>query len=367
MKKIISALVFLTIVICGIYIIQANESNSALKSGKPIIKIGATLPLTGNAAEAGQAAREAMIMTLEVLQKQGLKYDYHLIFEDNQMSPQKVALTTNKLIHVDKVSAVFSFWGLMSNVAAAIANANDVLNFSCTFGENSTKGKYNFNFAPLYTQQAKIMVDELKRREIKSVALFIDASDIREQYEAVEAEIKENSNIKIVFSEHIQNGERNYRFTIAKAHSRRPDMYLISGYPPSPIIFLRQLKQITGRNDNVTSIDTFIEIPREHRSVVNGLWYVDSNWVGNDLFQEQLIARYVTPTTCTGTVASNLEIFITAFENADIKAGEVIPDNNSIVAWIFDNIKDFKTVNGITTVINEGLFVVEPTIKTIQN
>ena len=73
------------------------------------MKIGATLPLTGDSAEVGRAAKAGLEMVLDELKQKNLKYDYKLVFEDNQMNPQKVATTINKLINIDKSKAILTF------------------------------------------------------------------------------------------------------------------------------------------------------------------------------------------------------------------------------------------------------------------
>ncbi|MDR1025897.1 MAG: ABC transporter substrate-binding protein, partial [Lactobacillus sp.] len=146
----------LLIILLGSGFWYFNQQKNVTDEGRAIVKIGATLPLTGDGSEAGQVTKEALQLMLEHLEQRGLKYDYQLIFEDNQMNPKMTATTTNKLIGSDKVKAVLSFWGVMSNVVSAIADKNQVISMSCAFGENATNGKYNFNFMPTYESQAEV-------------------------------------------------------------------------------------------------------------------------------------------------------------------------------------------------------------------
>lgn len=356
MKKILSLVVasILTLSAC-------DNKKEEITNEKPTIKIGATLPLTGNAAEAGQAAKAGLEMTLKKLNRTSNKYNYELVFEDNQMIPQKVAITTNKMINMDKVSAVLSFWGLMGNIVADIANKNNIMSFSCTFGDFSNSGKYGYNIAPIYEEQAKTMLEELKKRNIRTVALFVDNTEITDQYNVLEKQIKEDSNIEIVFREQFQPGEKDYKMAIAKASAKTPDMYLISGYAPSPFLFMKQLKDITGRNDNVTSIDTFAEIfPQE---IVAGLWYADSNQGGTDDFIEELkeYKSDITPSSCLGSMVASLEILVDAAENSETF------NNDSINQWIIKNVQNYKTSTGILNADKNGKIKTPVTIKQIKN
>ncbi|MDR1025898.1 MAG: ABC transporter substrate-binding protein [Lactobacillus sp.] len=364
MKKLIALIATISIAVFAYISFNKNHEET---SSKPTIKIGATLPLTGDAADAGQATKAALLMTLETLNKNNLKYNYHLVFEDNQMNGNKTAITTNKLIASDKVKAVFSIWGLMANVANTINDRNNVIGMSCAFGENPAKGTYNFNSTASYENQAEILTKEFQKRGIKSVALFIDNSDIREQYEIIEKALR-NANIKIAFKEYFNMGEKDYKMAIAKAEQNKHDFYMISGYPPSPFLFIKQLKEITGRNDNITSIDAIGELTPEEKKIAEGLWYVDSNLTGLPAFEEELLEKTGwTSLACSGHIAANLQILVAAYENAELKDGETIPDNDSIKDWILKNIKDFDTVSGKATVKENGFINIPPSIKIIKD
>ena len=354
--------------LCMVLALVACKEEKKDAQAKPVIKIGVTMPLTGDASEAGQAAKLGLEMVLEDLTQRGLKYDYQFIFEDNQMNPMKTANNVNKFIFADKVDAIFSMWNLMSNVVAAKASEHDMMSFACAYGRVANTGKYSFNMQNSYEDQAKLLLEELQKREIKSLALFIDNSAILEQYNVIEDYIKQNSDIKIVFKEYFNPGEKDYKSAIIKAHQQNPDLYMISGYPPSPYIFLKQLKEITGRNDNVSSVDSLAEINAEQRGIANGLWYIDSNQNGLDEFQNNLLNRKGAQSqSCVGNVASNLEIFINAVENAPITEGMEKPSKENIRQWIFDNIKNYKTESGNATVLDDGFIVVQPSVRMIEN
>ena len=343
MKKfILSILMATALTACG-----DNEADKTKEvNARPVIKIGATLPLTGDAAEAGEAARAGLEMTLADLNKNNLKYDYKLVY----------------------VKAILSFWNLMGNVSSALADQNKIFSLTCSIGDDSTRGQYNFNNYASNPWQAEVLVEKLKKDGVKTVALFTDNSGMRQQYEVVKEYMKNNSDIEIVFEEFFNPGERDYKASIIKASAQNPDMYLYSGYNPSTYIFMKQLKEITGKNDNVTTIDMFFDMAVNHRDIIEGLWYVDSNLNGTPEFEERLLQeKGLVSQSCTGNTAANLEIIVAAYENAEVKEGEKIPSNDAVRTWIFDNVKDFNTVSGKVTVVREGLFDKKPSIKKMVN
>lgn len=354
--------------LCMVLALVACKDEKKQANAKPVVKIGVTMPLTGDGAYAGQSAKAALEMIVEDMSEKGLKYDYQLIFEDNQMNAMKTANNINKLIFVDKVDAVFSMWNLMSNVAASMSAEHEVFSFACSYGRTANTGKYGFNMQNTFEDEAELLVNELKKRNIKSVAMFVDNGTIMEQYKVIEDYIKSHSDIDIVFKEYFNPGEKDYKAAIIKAADKKPDLYLISGYPPSPFIFMKQLKEITGRNDNVSSVDSMAEMDDEQRSIANGLWYIDSNQNGLDAFQQNLLKRKnMQSQSCVGNVASDLEIFINAVENAKVSDGTEKPSKENIRQWIFDNIKNYDTASGKATVLEDGFIVVKPSVRMIKD
>lgn len=363
-KGLLGLMIALSLTACG----EKQDNYNENKRVGATIAIGATLPLTGDSAEVGQATKAGLEMVLEELKQKGLKYNYTLVFEDNQMNPQKVATTINKLINIDKAKAILTFWNLMGNTASALANQNGIFSLTCSIGEASTKGKYNFNNYASNFEQSKAMVETLKKKGVKSVALFTDNSGMRQQYEEVKDYINKNSDIKIVFEEFFNPGEKDYKAAIIKASNKKPDMYLYSGYNPSTFIFMKQLREITGKNDNVTCIDMFFDMAVKDRDIIEGLWYVDSNLNGTKEFQDKLLKETgLVSQSCTGNTVSNLQIIVAAYENAPIADGETIPNNEAVRQWIFDNVKNFDTYGGKVTVVRDGLFNKKPSIKKMIN
>ncbi len=71
------------------------------------IKIGAILPLTGDAAPYGERAKRGVEFALEEINKKGIKGNrIKIIYEDSQGNPQKAVSAFLKLINLDKVKFI---------------------------------------------------------------------------------------------------------------------------------------------------------------------------------------------------------------------------------------------------------------------
>ena len=86
-----------------------------------IVKIGAILPLTGDAAQYGKACRCGMDLAVKQLNAQGgvLGKTLCIIYEDSQAVPSTAVSAINKLIAVDGVKLIIG--DMFSSPTLAIA------------------------------------------------------------------------------------------------------------------------------------------------------------------------------------------------------------------------------------------------------
>lgn len=339
-----------------------GKKEETASSAKPVIKIGATLPLSGDSSVAGVVAKKSLEMVLEDLKENNLKYDYQLVFENNEDSTKKTALTTNKLINIDKVNAVFSLWNYMGSVVASISNPKKIINMTCSWEEPSLIGPYTFNTISTNEQIASLLVDTLKTKGIKSVAILIDNSG--EIIIKTVIEKLKQAQIEIVFNEVSNMGHTDYKMEIMKAAAKTPDIYVIIGAPPMPFLFTKQLGEITGKR-NVTGIDGFMEMTEEQRSIVNNLWYVDNNVNGTKEFATKLLQRTGVETqSCAGNLAASLQVLINAYENTN--AADSIPTSDELVRYIQNNTKNVDTASGKASLIRDNIINIKPLLRRVE-
>ena len=361
MKKILSLIAAATFILSAC----DNNKKEAAAEEKPTVKIGAVLPLSGDSAFAGIATRAGLEMILDREKAKGLKYNYKFIFEDNAGESMRAATSTNKLIYSDKVNALLSIWHPLSGIMAHIANNNKIVSMSCSWADEALIGDYSFNAISTHEDTVELLIQELKKRNIRKVATLMDPSG--EPSLKVMKEKFPQAGIKLVYSEVVNYGQRDYKMEITKANARNPEMYIIGGFSPLHFIFTKQLGEITGKK-NVTGIDAFSDMSEKERVLVEGLWYIDSNVNGNEQFAEDMLKEKGTPTeSCAGNTAANLQILIKAFENAPLKAGETVPSSESVVEYIKNNIVNFDTVSGRVTVSEDGLIDIKPHVRMVKD
>src|SRR5579885_1515614 len=135
------------------------------------IKIGAILPLTGDSAELGEAARNSLQLALADLK--GTKHTYQLVIEDDGNFDSSLAASAmTKLSSVDRVAAVISLSSGTGNVVAPIATQNKMIHFACASDPAIAQGEYNFvDFTPP-SEEVKLLVSELQKKGYERIGLF---------------------------------------------------------------------------------------------------------------------------------------------------------------------------------------------------
>lgn len=345
MKKIVS-------VLCAVLALAACDNQ---KSDKPVVRIGATLSMTGPFAEVGDSAKEAIKMALKKWESVDTKYKYEIFFENDSGAPKQAVLNAQNFISTKKVNAVLSVFGIVDRSVDDMANKNKVISLSCSYGK-LTVPEYGINNCVQNKQVESILVPKLKKEGIKSVALVMsETANSRVVGDYFEKALP-NHGIKVVAYEKYNMDTRDMHASILKMEEKKPDLYLLFANSPLTDIFIKQYKEMTGKN-NISSFGAFPEMNPDMYKFVEDLWtvYVIS---GSDEFEQEF-----TKTTggkrvkaCVANSYDNIDILIWAFENTPVREGNVLPDNADVIKTI----RGLKNYAGTTGTLDFSTGVAAP-------
>lgn len=126
----------------------------------------------GDEATLGESNRNAILLAASQLSS-STKYNYQLVFEDDQFNPALGATAVNKLISVDGVSALISFGSPVGNAVSPIAEADHVTHINDFASDpHVASGTYNFvDYTPAY-KDSSLFIAELKKRNIHNLVFF---------------------------------------------------------------------------------------------------------------------------------------------------------------------------------------------------
>ncbi len=357
MKKVLLGLVLaLGLAACG------DKAEAPKKNEKPVVKIGVTLPLTGNTAFAGVPVKKSIELALADIQKENnLKYDYKLFFEDDRLEPKQVILNMNRLHSAQQVNAIISMWGLAGPAVSKFANEKKIIHMGCSWGYEIAKGFYSFNNCTLPDEQVETLVSELKRQGVKTLGIIhnASASDV-ELVDAIEDKLAD-TDIKIVYKNMYSMSDRDFRTDINKMKQQPVDVVFVLLAYPTLDIMVKQMKE-ADFNPKMTSINYFGYTPE----LFEGQWFVqDAD--GTDNFKQyfkQATGEEIT--SCVPNHYDSLKMIVEGFENAPVNDGEMLPSNETVVKTMLDN-KHFNSVMGKIYIDNDGNVHSQAVVKKIIN
>ena len=224
------------------------------------LKVGAIMPLTGDAASWAEAFRNGMKMALSKLSDEDKKR-MEIIYEDDGLNPVRTMGALNKLL---KFNGANFFLSMSSGTSKAISplleQQKRTLVAIASDREISDNKKYSFTFWVTPEAEAAVMQTALKKRQVKSVSIISTfhpgSLAVRNAFTELTA-----SEIKVVASEEVPFETRTFKDVISKiaANQDRIDGLIVILFPGQTGIFTRQLREL-GVNTPLFGFETFEEI-----------------------------------------------------------------------------------------------------------
>lgn len=216
---------------------------------KKVVKIGAILPLTGDAAKYGEAAKKGMDLAVEEINGKGgiLGKRLEIDYEDSQANASNAVSAFRKLIDIQHIKFVLGPLSSTDVLAVApIANKDKVIIFTPTASapQITYAGDYIFRnvMSDLYDGQA-MAAYAIKEMRKKTSAIFYINNDFGIGLKNSFKEQFEKMGGKIVLEISFERGEDDYRSQITKIKDTHPDVVFLVGQAEMAEI-LREMKEM---------------------------------------------------------------------------------------------------------------------------
>ena len=235
----IAALVVVGIIGTNMY--QMREE----KTDKPVVKIGVTLPLTGSMAKMGQDSRKGIEMRLSEIPENS-KYQYKVIFEDDQLQSSKEFTNAQKLINFNNVDVMISGFSGGAAAIAKLADEKQIIYWNFEWSdEPSKKSSYTFAYILMPRDVAKAWLDEAYKRGYRRIALINNEAHTGGEYviRAIHELLPNYPGMEILDTEHVPLFGSDLRTTVLKMNSKKPDIYLSVLLKPTFDEFGEKLKE----------------------------------------------------------------------------------------------------------------------------
>ena len=239
--KIQGVLASLTI---GLAIAVAPHAASAQE-----IVIGAILPLTGPAAPIGIEEQQGVQFTVDRLNAKGgvRGRKIKVLFEDSQGKPDQGVLGFNRLVDLNSIPVTLTAYSSISLAIAPLATRRKVLviNPAAQTNKLETASPYLINTIPLVKDEIAHLAGFAFKNVGKSAAIIYENAaagiDSRDDFK----KFFEAAGGKILADEAVEFGQTNYRSTLLKVVSVKPELVFIA-VTQSHAAFAEQVGQTPG-------------------------------------------------------------------------------------------------------------------------
>lgn len=345
MKKIIIGIIALVVIILGVWKYQTHPEKPT--SDKPVIKIGISLPLTGNFAAHGTTLQKALELSLADSEKNNPKYKYELIFEDDGYDLKKSLINLNRFKSINNVNAVMSFWGNIGTITSEWTEKNKIVHMACAASNKVGEGYYNFNHATQPQTLLNRMLKYYRDNNFKRIGItYLQALEIQEFVDHFVPTLKENG-FEVVFITPFNPQERDMKIEILKMKEAKPDVVNVFLQSPTLNIFGKTAKELEF---NVPMIN------------VNNMTaeYEGQAIITEDSGKSEFTKHFEETTgmkqkPCVVNLYDGLQMLINGYEKTPVRNGNIVPDNEDVVKTMLDiQNNGFKSVLEEINMDNEG-------------
>jgi len=338
----------------------AQSPTGEVVSEKQTVKIGVILPLSGDNAQLGVWGTNGAELALKEINAQDTRYNYKIIYEDDQLNSKLTASAANKLVSVDAIDALITISSGSGNAAKPIATQGGVPHFAVASDGSIADGKMNFIHWTSPAAEAKRMLEEMTQRGHKTLAMI----NLNQQgVKAIEDELVKQSKdhgIDVVFVDHINPGTNEFRTVLLKMNQKNPDLVLFMMFDPEYDMIMTQYQQL-GMKTPYSSIEvpSFVKDP----SAFEGKWFVSAA-VETKEFQDRYFGVYgEKPGFASANIYDAVKIIADASEEAET---EKTLNSETIAAYV-RGLKDYDGALGRLTTQPDGIIWSDAALYTIKD
>lgn len=245
MKKTwIGIFIAIALVIIGVLVVTQNGTKS------DEIKIGVSLPLTGDVASYGQSAKRGIEIALEEINIDGGidGKNLEVVFGDDRNDPKEGVAIIKKFVTIDKVDAVIGSAGSTVTLAIApLANQYEVILLSPISSSvmlTEEGGAYFFRVCPADDAQAKILAEWVIEDGYRKVALIYTNNAWGKPIAESFTDYFESKGGRIVVSEGVEEKSTDLRTQLLKIKTANISVVVSPTYPIEGGNMLKQAKEM---------------------------------------------------------------------------------------------------------------------------
>lgn len=351
------------VVVIAIVLILASLSKKGANTGMETgpIKVGAVLPLTGDAAAYGEPSRNTLMLALDEINKAGgvNGRSIELIIEDGKCNGKDASNATQKLVNVDKVQMIIGgFCSSESLASVSIAEAAKVMLLSPASSSPDLTGKsaYFVRDYPSDASQGKVLAAlAYNDKAMKHVAFIQEQTDY-----AVGIYKAFNENFTALggttSKEEFASTANDFRSQLSKLKSGNPDALFIDAQTPaSAERIVKQVKELNWKvqlffSDGVIGDPSFL---KNNAVAMDGALAAEFGVDANNPKFKALADNYKTMYATELPYQSYMQTVYDALYLVADGVKEVGYSGEKLSSW-FRTVKDWSGASGAITIGTDG-------------
>ncbi|MCL1892312.1 MAG: ABC transporter substrate-binding protein [Alphaproteobacteria bacterium] len=335
-------------------------------SDKPVVKIAALYPMSGDAAIYGDASRKVIEAFLSEWESNNpnARYKYEVHFEDVQLSTQKAVTAMQRIALNDEADAIMNILSSISLAINPITDKYRIININYTLDPATSSGDYAFRLATDVKLAIGKLVSRLQNQGVKKIAL-VASNDVSGNilYEEIIRQMKAQDKVALGPTFRINPGEKNFDVIIQKIKQSDADMLILEALPPESDLFFIAMKRNNLRIP-ATAYQTLGTL--KDKSLAEGMWEINDVSASPEWIEKYSKVLGGTDTYYSDATYTMLNVLINAWEKADTEPGQR-PTKESVVKSMKKNTAGLKTPLGTLQTDEEGDILMSIVVREIQN
>jgi len=282
MKRLFAAIAMSTLLF-------ASCTGGDTTNGDDMITLGWVGPLSGDISNIGNASKQAVEMAVAEMNEAGGidGKKVQVIFEDGACESRKASSAANKLVNVDKVSAIIG--GLCSSESlAAIAVAGEkgipMVSPASTSPDLTDAGKYFFRVVPSDEFQGKRAAQFVKEDlGATKIGVLYAVTDYTKGLADAFTDSLKDMGVDILVEDTFQQKSRDLRTQLTKMKDAGVEHLYFSTYTEAGVVGLKQMTEL-GFEVQIIGSDAFGDAKMIEADGAEGAIYLTPKTATNDDF-----------------------------------------------------------------------------------
>jgi len=241
-KQIWIPILVVVVIVAGVLIFSLQKST--VSQEKKVIKIGAILPLSGEASAYGNSWQKGAELAVEEIKK---KYGVNIevVYEDSQFESSKAVTAAQKLINIDNVKAIILGSSRETLAVAPLAEEKKILLMTGgNAAEITNAGDYVFRIYPSNLYQGEDLANFALKQGYTKIAVLTLLDDYGVGLTDIFKKRVEENGGNIISETFPQQGITDFRTQLTKIKNSNSDALLIIAATNQYPLILKQIKEL---------------------------------------------------------------------------------------------------------------------------